>query len=188
MKGKKFEDICIKRMQEEESLNRATMCRCGVQATFVDGKWQPIFSLPDFSGLLFPRGREFTFDAKVCGTASFPLNDDKFKRRQFKHLVTRDRFGAISFLLIHFTARQLKKTSYAAETWAFPVSLRHPFWQAFDRGEVKSISREDCREYGALVEWNILKAKGRTERPDIVMAIYELAAKLNKGGEVEDAE
>jgi len=179
VKGKEFEDVCLYRVRQEEELGRATMSRCGVQASYVDGKWQPIFSLPDFSGLLPPHGQEFLFDAKVCGVASFPLNDDKFKRRQFKHMVTRDRFGAIAFLLIHFTERALKKSYYDAETWAFPVSLNHPFWAAFDAGQVKSITREDCREYAAAVEWNMLPG-GRTERPDIVMAVWELAARLGK--------
>lgn len=182
MKGKELEEFCLYRVRQEEELGRATMSRCGVQASYVDGKWQPIFSLPDFSGLL-PHGQEFVFDAKVCGSSSFPLNDDKFKRRQFKHMVTRDRFGAIAFLLIHFTERALKKSYYPAETWAFPVSLNHKFWSAFDAGEVKSITREDCREYAVEVEWNVLPG-GRTPRPDIVIAVYELAAKLGKVSEV----
>jgi len=59
------------------------------------------------------------------------------------------------------------------------VSLNHPFWAAFDAGQVKSITREDCREYAAAVEWNMLPG-GRTERPDIVMAVWELAARLGK--------
>lgn len=147
--------------------------------------WRPLQSLPDFEGLLPPTGRQFVTDAKVCGEASFKLREESTTAsRQLRHMLERDKFGAICFYTIHFTPRELAGGIQPAETWAFPVSGSHPFWQAFDRGEQKRISREDCREYGVEVEWNCLPG-GRTERPDIVMAIYELAAKLGKGKESE---
>jgi penicillin-binding protein-related factor A (putative recombinase) len=172
MKAKEFEEVCLYRLRQEEKLGRATMGRYGVQASFRDGKWEPIQSLPDFEGVLPPRARHFTFDCKVCGKASFPLDESKFKRRQLKHLLLRNRFGAITFLLIHFTERKLKKSIEPEATWAFPVGDT-AFWQAFDRGECKSISRADCEEYAVRVAWNVLPG-GRTPRPDIVSAIGEL--------------
>lgn len=150
--------------------------------------WRPLQSLPDFEGLLPPRGMAFCFDAKVCGEATFPLREDSTTAsRQLRHMLERDQFGATCFYAIHFTERKLARAFQPAETWAFPVSLKLEFWQAFERGEQKRISREDCREYGAEVEWNCLPGK-KKDTPDIVMAIYELAGKLGKGTEVEDAE
>lgn len=147
--------------------------------------WRPLQSLPDFEGLIPPRGTQFITDAKVCGKPSFDLREQSTSAsRQLRHMLERDKFGAICFYAIHFTPRELAGGIQDAETWAFPVSASHPFWEAFDRGEQKRITREDCREYGVPIEWNCLPG-GRTERPDIVMAIYELAAKLGKGKEVE---
>lgn len=179
MKSKEFEEVILYRMRQEEEAERCTMGRYGVQASFRDGKWQPISSLPDFEGVLPPAAMQFVIEAKVCSGASFPLDDDKFKRRQFKHLVTRAKFGAVSILLIHFNARELSKSVEPEQTWAFPVSLDHPFWEAFDRGETKRITRADCEEYAVLVPWNCLPS-GRTPRPDVLSAVLELAARLKR--------
>lgn len=149
---------------------------------------QAMESNPDFEGLLPPRGRQFVLDAKVCSQASFPLDkESKSQSRQLLHMLDRDEYGAVCFYLIHFPQRTLVKSVEPSQTWAFPVSRQHPFWRKFHRGEAKRISRADCQEYAVPVEWNCLPGKQK-ETPDIVMAIYELAAKLNKGGEVEDAE
>jgi penicillin-binding protein-related factor A (putative recombinase) len=167
--GKTLEDHCKKRLEREELAGTATMSRYGVQANMIDGKWTPVQSLPDFEGVL-PGGRQFLFDAKVCSQASFPLDEDKFKRRQFRHLCTRARFGAIAFLLLHFNERQLVRAITPASTWAFPVQIDHPLWAAFDRAEVKRITLADCEEYAVAVEWNAMPG-GRTLRPDIVAAV-----------------
>lgn len=155
------------------------MGRYGVQGTFrkdETGKpaWQPISSLPDFEGLLPPDGRQFTFDCKVCGQASFALDEDKFKRRQLKHMLTRARFGGITFLLIHFTERELKRGIEPPQTWAFPVFSDHAIWTAFDRGEVKRLTRADCEEYAVMVPWNTLPG-GHKPRPDVLSAVRKLA-------------
>jgi penicillin-binding protein-related factor A (putative recombinase) len=146
---------------------------------------QQIHSNPDFEGLISPRGRQFVFDAKVCQQASFPLDkESKSQSRQLNHMLDRDEFGAVCFYLIHFPERILARSSEPEQTWAFPVSRKHAFWIKFDRGEVKRITREDCREYAVFVEWNALP-KARTNTPDIYWAIYELAGRLGKGGEQE---
>jgi penicillin-binding protein-related factor A (putative recombinase) len=173
VKSKEFEEIVLQRMRHHEEKGEATMSRYGVQGVYTDGQWRPIQSLPDFEGLL-PGGRQFTFDCKVCGQASFPLDEDKFKRRQLRHMVTRAKFGGIAFLLIHFTERELVKSSVPAETWAIPVSWDHPLWQAFDRGETKRITREACQEFGVKVEWNVLAGQHK-ERPDVLAAIQFFA-------------
>jgi penicillin-binding protein-related factor A (putative recombinase) len=178
MKAKEFEELCLYRMRKHEERGEATMSRYGVSGSYMQDpathqmNWRPISSLPDFEGLL-PGGRQFIFDCKVCGAASFPLDDVFFKRRQLRHMLTRARFGGICFLLIHFTKRILKRGVEPAETWAFPVFASHPLWAAFDRGETKRITREDCKEYGVQVYWDTLPG-GRTPRPDILNAIRRL--------------
>ncbi len=145
----------------------------------VDG-WRPHQSLPDFEGVLKPRAQQFVFDAKVCNQASFPLDSEsKSQSRQLRHMLTRAEFGAVCFYLIHFPERVLSKSIDPEQTWAFPISASHPFWQAFDRGESKRITRADCEEYAVLVAWNCLPG-GRTPRPDILSAIYELIAQQKK--------
>jgi penicillin-binding protein-related factor A (putative recombinase) len=173
VKGKEFEQACIYTMEGQERLGEATMSRYGVQASFVDGEWRPIHSLPDFEGIL-RGGRQFVFECKVCSQASFPLDDDKFKRRQLRHMLVRSQFGAITFLLIHFTERELSKRTEPARTVAFPVFGSHRFWQAFDRGEEKRINRAACDEYAINVTWEPAP-RGRTDRPNILEAIKELS-------------
>lgn len=149
-------------------------------------RWQPVSSLPDFEGVVAPSGRQFVFDCKVCSQASFALDEDKFKRRQLRHLLTRSKFGAITFLLLHFNPRELAKGVQPAETWAFPVYAEHPLWQAFDRAETKRITRADCAEYAAPCHWNTLPG-GRSERPDVLGAVLQLAS-LPRPVEPEGAE
>lgn len=171
--SKEFEELCLYRMRQHEERGEATMSRYGVQGNFIDGNWQPVQSLPDFEGLIVG-GRQFVTDCKVCSQASFPLDDDKFKRRQLRHMLTRSRFGAICFLLIHFNPRELAKGIVPASTWAFPVYRDHPLWVAFDRSETKRIRPADCEEYAERVEWNTLPG-GRSERPDVLSAVLRLA-------------
>lgn len=177
MKGKEFEQACIYAMEGQERMGEATMSRYGVQASFVNKEWRPINSLPDFEGIQ-RGGRQFVFECKVCSTASFALDEDKFKRRQLRHMLKRAKFGAITFLLIHFPTRELKTRTEPWRTVAFPVYGTHPFWEAFDRGEVKRITREDCDQYGVNVTWEPVP-RGRTDRPNILEAIKELAEPRN---------
>lgn len=181
MNGKDFETICLARMQKEEEAGRATMGRYGVQASMRKDEatgemiWSPIHSLPDFEGLLCRSGRQFVFDAKVSGEASFKIREEaRSQSRQLAHMMKRARFGAICFYLVHFKERVLKKRTDDAQTWAFPVHPDHPFWAGFERGESRSITRLEFQEHGVLVPWNVSPG-GRTERPDILDAILRLA-------------
>jgi penicillin-binding protein-related factor A (putative recombinase) len=172
MTGKEFEKLIQLQMDAEERRGNATMSRYGVHAVFIDGKWTPINSLPDFEGVL-RGGRQFVFDAKVCSSrASLPLNESKVTERQLRHLLKRARFGAVTFLLIHFPERVLKTKTTPAETFAFPVYPESEFWLRVESGEIKSICREDCHVLAASVEW--IEGRGRP-RPDLLPAIMELA-------------
>ena len=173
MNGKDFERITLHRLEWEERQGRCTAGRYGVQGVFIDGKWSPIKSLPDLEGVLLG-GRQFCFELKVCSQASFPLDDDKLKARQLKHLTRRARFGAIAFLLIHFAARELKTKSEGPMTTAFPVLPGHPFWDAFDRGESTRIARDDAEHFGVPVAWNAPGAR-KNSTPDGLAAILELS-------------
>ena len=171
--GKDFERLIIAHFQREERENRAICGRYGVQASIIDGKWTPIQSLPDFEGILM-NGPWFTFEAKVCSAASFPIADNtKFKDRQLRHLRARADFGAVAFLLIHFNERRLKSRIDEAQTWAFPVDRRHLFWQEYDRGEAKSIGRKSCEEYAVRVEWRQSNCE-KLAKPDVRAAVEEL--------------
>ena len=151
-------------------------------------------SLPDFEGIFLqfrdvpsPRGtynerKPVIFDAKVCSQASWGLDPYRevpgqkkgARRRQLTHMYERSDFGATCFFLIHWNERELKTKYEPAETFLFPVTRqdRHvgEFWNAFEAAEVKSINREDCRNYGKLVPWTTI-GRGRTLRPDWIKAL-----------------
>lgn len=181
--SKDFEAICLERMKLEEERGEATMSRYGVTSSFFPDKetgaltWQPVQSLPDFEGLVAePRGRQFVTDAKYTANSSVELRASHFPERQLGHMYRRSRFGAVCFLLIHFAARELKTCSYEAETWAFPVWPDHPFWIAFEAGQVSSINRSTAATFGVPVPWNRIDG-GRKPRPDVlagVIGIMEL--------------
>ena len=142
--------------------------------------WQPRKSKPDFQ-IVRAGGRLCITDAKVCSQASFPLDEYKAenkhsnRRRQLEFMYDKARFGAITFLLIHFNPRELKMGPTEAKTFAFPVYRDHPFWQSFEKGEVKRIGEEECAECAYEVKWNIYPGK-RKASPDVYDAITWLAA------------
>lgn len=177
MKGKELERLTLHRLEAEEREGRCCAGRYGVQGSFHDGEWRPISSLPDIEGILFG-GRQFITDCKVTKAPSLPL--DKLKGpqlRQLRHMLERSRFGAICFLLIHFEARELKRTSEPPLTVAFPIAFDHPFWVRFQSGEEKRITRQDAETYGVPIEWN---APGRMKNPtpDVLAAVLELSTLL----------
>lgn len=176
--GKEFERRILYQLDVHVKGLACHAGRYGVQGVFTKDSatgqlnWRPIQSLPDFEGVLPPFGRQFVFDAKVCSGASFPLRDDKFEKRQKKHLYSRSRMGCITFLLIHFQERELKKGTQESLTVAFPVFPEHSFWMRVDSGEEKRISRSDAEIYGVPVEWT--DGPGRP-RPLILEAVMRLA-------------
>lgn len=136
-------------------------------------------SLPDFEGVLSPRGRQFVTDCKVVSGASLEVRDSHFAERQITHMMRRSRCGAICFVLIFFNERVLKTRTDQEETWAFPVWESHPFWLSVAAEETKSISRDACVRWGVCVEWNTLEG-GRKMRPDILQAIYIVESIFDK--------
>lgn len=180
--GKEFERRIVYQLDLDEKAGRCSAGRYGVQATFHDGVWRPIQSLPDFEGIIAPSGRQFVFDAKVCSGPSFQLQDSTFEKRQKRHLYSRARAGAISFLLLHFNERVLKKRTDEAMTIAFPVYEGCDFWRKADAAEVKSINREDAAWYGVLVSWTDGRGKPRPLVMDAVlhMAEYHFPLRLEE--------
>lgn len=180
--AKELEKAILERLEVEERAGRCCAGRYGVQATMRKNErgelqWQPVPSMPDIEGVLQPDGRQFMTDAKCCGQASQPLHDSHVAERQLRHMRRRSKMGAVCFFTIHWTERMLKTRTEPAETWAFPVIDDHPFWQAFDRGEVKAIRRDDCYTHGVRVSWNTLPGE-RKPRPDVLAAVLALAAML----------
>lgn len=86
----------------------------------------------------------------------------------------RARFGSLCFFLIHWNERRLKTKTVPAETYAFPVYDDHPFWQMFEAGEEKGLSRGQCEESGIQVVW---EAHGRekTARPLLAQVLINFA-------------
>lgn len=146
-----------------------------VEARKTGGGWQKMESNPDFEGVIFGCGQQFTFDCKVCGDASFPLDKETGSQsRQLRHLLERGEFGAIAFYLIHFTERVLTKTTIPPITVAFPVHPDHPFWVSFMRGESKRIARDDCEQYGVEVVWDLATDRATKKTPNVLDAIFRL--------------
>lgn len=178
--GSELEKLVVERGLEYRKAKQAHISRCGVQAVRTKDEWQVIPSLPDFEGVDWV-GHQFIFDCKVCSQASFDLSkyrsDVKGARsRQLKHMLERAEFGVRCCFLLHWNERAGKTFRLPAETFAFPISGRMEFWQAFERGEVRSITREDCAELGIRVEWSTLGA-GRKPRPGFLAAIEKIQIK-----------
>ena len=178
--GKEFENLCLMDSNWSESRGKYTMGRYGVQVSFRKDEKKnvvatPIESLPDFEGLV-PGGRQFIIETKVCGGSSFSLHESSLKERQLSHMLRRAKFGAMCFLMVHFSARVLKRREDPAITYAFPVYEDHEFWRQVTKGEIKSLSRLCCSEYGFPVQWWLPK-QCRQSRPNIgefVLRIHRL--------------
>jgi penicillin-binding protein-related factor A (putative recombinase) len=173
--GERFEGIVTERCVQLRMLGLASIGKYGVQSRLVGGEWMPVQSLPDFEGVTMG-GRQLIFDCKVCSQASFPL--EKYRKltggsraKQLTHMIERSHFGVRCFFLIHWNPRELKTRREPAVTYAFPVAHDHPFWVAFERGEVKSLDRHDCETYAQPVPWNLAGTSDRKPRPDVLAAV-----------------
>lgn len=176
LKGREFEELLLAAAVRCPLL---TMSRYGVQTMVGEGgKLLAVPSLPDLEGAMAPDGRQFIIEAKVCAQSSFPLQPDKIKPRQVRHMLERSRFGVACFLAIHFSERRGKTFHEPGETIALPVIERLTFWQEFldAAAEAKrtkapfkspgSISREWAARIGRRVEWTCPKGS-RKHLPDL---------------------
>ncbi len=157
LKGKELEALLLEAAKREESAGRLTMSRYGVQGVTFGGKTILVPSLPDFEGCL-PGGRQIIIEAKCCQGSAFPLADDHFRDRQYRHMATRARFGALAFLVIHFAERYLKTTGTdPGMTVAVPVDEQMQFWMAYTNREARTLSRSEATTIGTIVPWNVPK-------------------------------
>lgn len=182
IKGKEFEDILLHRARMyDEPAKRYCLNRYGVMGSFVAGEWRPIESLPDFD-MVLPDGRQCCFDAKVCSQASYSLSGGTSKSftHQYRFMQRKARFNVLSFLLMHFNGRKLKKTEEPAFTILFPVGLT-AFWQAYDAGEMKSMSRQQAQQYGLTVNWTLPTERCTNASPDLLEAVTRYRARLTSG-------
>jgi hypothetical protein len=181
LKSKEWEGLILDAMQLEEPHDTMTGNRYGVDCRPMPSQkhpgkieWMPVESLPDFEGNLAD-GHQFITEAKVVSARkSLQLTDkgDKLKKRQLAHMFKRDRFGVTCFLLVHYNPRELTKSVTDSETFAFPVSLGHPFWVQFMAGVdgYGSLNPEVAAEFGYRVPWGT-KYRARTLRPLILETV-----------------
>lgn len=178
--GSDFEDILIASGKREEKLGRMSMRRNGVTSSLFDGRLIQTPSLADFTGVLaYPTGRAFDIEAKVCAHSNFPMNKDKIKPKQVASMLRRARFGCLCYLVVHFTPRNLVRTTEPAFTVAIPVLPENPMWQEFvdAYAEAKrlkvdvtprgSISRDQAVEMGTILPWTVAKGS-RKPLPDLM--------------------
>jgi penicillin-binding protein-related factor A (putative recombinase) len=173
--AKEFEEIVITRGRKDEALGRYMLDRCGVRSTFHDGEWRPVKSLPDFSGVC-PGGLVFTLDTKTCQQPSYDMTGGTGHslKHQLKFMQRQARFGAVCFLLIFFCKRKLKTKTQPPLTVAFPVA-DNLFWQSYEAGGQKKITRADALNYGAEVTWNLWGPRAHNTSPDILAAVKAVA-------------
>ena len=172
--GRGFEKLISKEAARLLKQDVADIGKYGVQCTHLGEKVIPMASLPDYEGVANGVSKQVIFDAKVCSQASFPLNpytEKKNKAKQIKHMRKRWRFGCTCGLLMHWNERVLKTRTDKPVTWWFPVD-DGDFWQGFDSGETKSITREACFALGYEVHWH-MPGRTRTAVPDL-LSLFEI--------------
>lgn len=178
--GKAFEQLVKRALDEHVKHRRIHAGRYGVQVQASTDQangnleWRPVPSLPDFEGVVFG-GRQFVFDAKVCSQASLPLNSDHAPTKQLRHLLARGRMGAVSFLLVHWNARELKTKSEPPQTFVVPVAPHLELWRELETAQRRTLNRLDCQLRGHEITWGTI-GLGRTALPLVVEWILEQQA------------
>jgi penicillin-binding protein-related factor A (putative recombinase) len=153
--AKEFETLVLAYARKYGEARRLfTLGRYGVMSNFIKGQWMPVPSLPDFEGVM-AGGRQFIFDTKVCSQSAYDLSGGTSKsfKHQYKHMQRRAKFGAVCFVLIHYNERVLKTKTDPAMTIAIPIHDKSDLWEAYDKGEQKSITRLEAELYGVPVGW-----------------------------------
>jgi len=166
LKGKEFETLLLDAAKRLEACGTLTLGRYGVQGVTFGGKTILVPSLPDLEGCL-RGGRQVVIEAKCCAGASFPLADDHFRKRQYAHLARRAAFGALCFITIHWAERRLASGIQCGMTVAVPVDASMPFWQRYEAGEARSLTRDESLNIGCIVPWTVPKGC-RKPLPDLM--------------------
>jgi len=176
--GSEFESVVSKRMDKYRDAGVADIRKSGVAAFYTSSGWQVQQSRPDFEGIM--QGPvPIVFDCKACSGHSFGLSKYQMhtsgkkesRRYQLEYMFDKASYGVVAFFLIHWNPRELKTKAAEAVTYAFPVHREMRFWDKFERGEIKSISRDDCDEYGHRVSWTLFNRLDRNIQPDIRNAV-----------------
>lgn len=172
--GKQFEELVLFRARKMNRDRVWSFGRYGVQFSHrrheVTKKviMQPLKSLPDFEGALYPTGRQIIVEAKTCSVSSYRLDRQARKsERQLKHLMDRSAVGVLCWLLIHFNGRSLKTKTDNPFTVAIQVhSESDVIVDNLSRGG--SISRDEAYAEGLLIEWNLYTHRDRKFAPNLV--------------------
>jgi penicillin-binding protein-related factor A (putative recombinase) len=172
--AKELEELVLFRARADEKQGLYTLGRYGVMSVFIKGQWQPIPSLPDFEGVT-KDGRQFIFDTKTISQPSYDLSGGTHKSfaHQYKHLQRRAKFGVTSFLLMHWNQRVMKTKVDPAFTVAFPIK-RSMFWDDYEAGSEKKITRAAAHEYGVEVLWDTATERSSKETPNILKTLMGL--------------
>jgi penicillin-binding protein-related factor A (putative recombinase) len=161
--AKEFEAVVLFRLNQYEKDHKGHFGRYGVMTTFQRDpvtkilKLTPMQSYPDFEGVV-KGGRQIIFDCKVCSASSFNWSRYRSvtkgaRHKQLKHMLARSNYGVTCFFLVHWNERALKTKTVPAATYAVPVRAGHPYWDAVESGEIKSLTIEDCRTVGVEIPW-----------------------------------
>ena len=179
LKGKEFEELLLHRARyHDEPKGNYMLNRYGVMASFNKGNWTPIKSLPDFD-MVVPPGFQCVFDTKVCSQPAYDLSGGTSKsfKHQYKFMQRKSLMGAACFLLMHFNKRELKTRTDEAFTTLFPVRM-FPFWEEYETGERKKLTRDDAKTHGIEVEWTTTSDRGTKFTPDLLTAVKKYREKL----------
>jgi len=183
--GNDFEKLILFRAAFMESQGILSLGRYGVQARMVHGEpdkngtpnapgWMVVPSYPDFEGVIAPFGQQIIIEAKVCSQASYPIYATGKKRpKQIAHMLKREKFGAVCYLLIHFNERVLKTRVEPAQTFAIPVKDGAKLWDEYESGERKSLTRADCEEFGIIVPWDVYSFRASKLSPNLSVLIKD---------------
>lgn len=170
--GKEFEALILHRGKSLKNDGVLSLKRNGVKSSRrANGEVVTQQSYPDFTGTIAPTGRRLELEAKVCSAASFALNTKSkgthIHSHQIEYLLEKAKFGASSYLLIHFNLKVSKRVTHEEFSVAITVHPKHELWRGVDAGVVKSLSRSEARRIGIVLPWGFHGPRVRTLTPDL---------------------
>ena len=170
-----FEELLMTEAGRLDAQGILTMGRYPVASVMMQGSKFPmqVPSLPDFEGV-FPNGRQFIIEAKVCSGAAFEITKAKLKPKQVRHLLSRHRFNVPGYILIHFNAREGKTFYDPPVTVGIQVRPESDggleVWEKFGADKkglyAGSLDRAEACRVGKIMEWHTPK-QCRSPRPNL---------------------